>query len=132
MQIIKKRQYIKETSYELVFEWVTTPGGGFGFPCDADGKVNTHGMSIHALRNLADCKAGVNNVKPGIVQENKYSYSEPAIGLCNHCEREVELSGFTNTCDCGADYNMSGQELAPRCQWGEETGESLADILQIP
>jgi hypothetical protein len=31
--------------------------------------------------------------------------------------------------ECGADYNMSGQMLAPREQWGEETGETVADIL---
>lgn len=37
---------------------------------------------------------------------------------------------FTNTCECGADYNMSGQMLAPRHQWGEETGESADDILR--
>ena len=31
---------------------------------------------------------------------------------------------FTNTCDvCGADYDMNGNRLAPRSQWGEETGE---------
>ena len=51
-------------------------------------------------------------------------------GKCR-CGRDVEFSKFTNTCECGADYNMSGQQLAPRSQWGEETGESLADILQI-
>ena len=26
---------------------------------------------------------------------------------------------------------MSGQELAPRSQWGWETGESVADILAV-
>jgi len=41
----------------------------------------------------------------------------------------VTCSGFTNTCRCGADYNMSGQQLAPRSQWGEETGETADDIL---
>jgi hypothetical protein len=24
---------------------------------------------------------------------------------------------------CGTEYNSSGHKLAPRCQWGEETGE---------
>ena len=39
---------------------------------------------------------------------------------------------FTNTCErCHADYNGSGQLLAPREQWGEETGESVADILAV-
>lgn len=59
-----------------------------------------------------------------------FHYRHPAIGRC-HCGAEVALSGFTNTCECGRDYNMSGQELAPRSQWGEETGESLADILAV-
>lgn len=45
------------------------------------------------------------------------------------CGRTVTCSSFTNTCDCGADYNMSGSRLAPREQWGEETGETAADIL---
>jgi len=48
-----------------------------------------------------------------------------------HCGREVVCEGFTNTCDCGADYNFAGQLLANRSQWGEETGESLSDILNI-
>ena len=48
------------------------------------------------------------------------------------CGAKVEFSRFTNTCDkCDRDYNSSGQELAPRSQWGEETGESLSDILSI-
>ena len=46
------------------------------------------------------------------------------------CERRVYLGNFTNTCDCGRDYNASGSLLAPRSQWGEETGESADDILR--
>ncbi len=34
---------------------------------------------------------------------------------------------FTTTCNCGKDYNSSGDELAPREQWGEETGEHWSD-----
>lgn len=41
---------------------------------------------------------------------------------CN-CGRMVDCSNFTNTCPCGRDFNFSGTELAPRDQWGEETGE---------
>lgn len=51
------------------------------------------------------------------------------IGECEVCKSEVALFSFTNSCDCGADYNMSGQRLAPRSQWGEETGESYSDIV---
>lgn len=43
-------------------------------------------------------------------------------GVC--CGETLDLSAFTNTCArCGRDYNSMGQELAPRSQWGEETGE---------
>ena len=40
------------------------------------------------------------------------------------CGQEVWLySVWSNECDCGLCYNGSGQQLAPRSQWGEETGE---------
>lgn len=45
------------------------------------------------------------------------------------CGQELTCDDFTNTCDCGTDYNWSGHRLAPREQWGEETGETAADIL---
>ena len=64
-----------------------------------------------------------------IIRKSDHRTRTPAIGECS-CGRHVALTGFTNTCDCGADYNMSGQRLAPRSQWGEETGETADDILQ--
>ena len=48
------------------------------------------------------------------------------------CGEEVVCEHFTNTCVCGRDYGFSGALLAPREQWGEETGEHLSDILRIP
>lgn len=54
----------------------------------------------------------------------------PKVIRCS-CGREVVCQGFTNTCDCGADYNWSGSRLAPREQWGEETGEHPTDIARI-
>ena len=46
------------------------------------------------------------------------------------CNKWIWLDQWTNTCDtCQSDYNMQGNKLAPRSQWGEETGESLSDIL---
>lgn len=56
-------------------------------------------------------------------------YLEPAIGICDVCQRKVELAHFTNRCACGADYNFAGQRLAPRSQWGEETGEHWTDCF---
>lgn len=44
---------------------------------------------------------------------------------CN-CGTELTLySGWANECTCGTEYNGSGQTLAPRHMWGEETGETF-------
>jgi hypothetical protein len=45
------------------------------------------------------------------------------------CGRTVECPDFTNTCECGRDYNWAGQLLAPRRFWGEETGEAPEDCV---
>ena len=45
------------------------------------------------------------------------------------CGEDVDCQSFTNECDCGADYNFNGTRLAPRSQWGEETGESWWEII---
>ena len=44
------------------------------------------------------------------------------------CGEDIICRDFTQTCRiCEADYNMSGQKLAPRDQWGEETGEHWSE-----
>lgn len=63
----------------------------------------------------------------GFVEEDIHRWTSPAIGECD-CGAEVSLGNFTNTCDqCGADFSMSGQRLAPRSQWCEETYPETAD-----
>jgi len=46
------------------------------------------------------------------------------------CGARIErYSSWANECDrCGREYNGSGQLLAPREQWGEETGEDWRDL----
>ena len=46
------------------------------------------------------------------------------------CGQEVYCtSTWANACEgCGKEYNMGGQSLAPRAQWGEETGEAWYDL----
>ncbi len=43
------------------------------------------------------------------------------------CKAQIQLwDSWANGCDqCGREYNGSGQELAPREFWGEETGETF-------
>ena len=46
------------------------------------------------------------------------------------CGAWLACTAFTNTCAaCGTDYNTAGQRLAPREQWGEETGEHWTECL---
>jgi hypothetical protein len=65
------------------------------------------------------------------VEKRRVPYGEGRMRTEVKCCGEWLLcAGFTNTCSsCGTDFNMGGQMLAPREQWGEETGESVADIL---
>ena len=55
-------------------------------------------------------------------EEKGYKMTKNNILKCS-CGKEVTCNQFTNTCHCGNDYNFSGSLLAPREQWGEETGE---------
>lgn len=127
--IIKKRQRITLTSYSREYEYRKEPGRGFSFTCDSAGIVLLESQA--ARDNYADCKAGKLDVKYLGIKKHESSYYEPAIGKCS-CGHEVTLSAFTNTCSsCGRDYNAAGQELGPRQFWGEETGESPAEILAL-
>lgn len=127
--IIHPRHYINVVSYVRQFSWRDTPSAGFSFECSEDGEVKTPEHEA-GRENLKKCLDGTYDVIDNGVQSWPHSYVEPAVGRCV-CGAEVVLEGFTNTCDkCERDYNSSGQELAPRGQWGEETGETAADILR--
>lgn len=159
MKIIRHRERIESTSYSRSFEYEDMPGAGFGFDCDEHGNVDIDKLPPAARSSWDACMAGetervvdgeyerdeegdlsyvpgtghrvkVKLLDMGVVTHH-HSYVQPAVGECA-CDAHVELRGFTNTCHkCGRDYNTSGQLLAPRSQWGEETGESVSDILTI-
>ena len=122
MEIVQESRVEESTTYGLAFQIAgASPGAGFMFDCDADGVVipSEHAM---ARENLAKCQDGTfAGTWEGIVVF-EHRYRHPRIGRCS-CGSEVELGRFTNTCECGADYNSAGQLLADRSQWGEETGE---------
>jgi len=134
MKILRHRQRHEVTEYRLVFEYPGERGAGFSFPCDEIGVVNEATLCEPAQENYRHCKTGVawngKALTQGRVIKYDGSWTEEAVGLCE-CGCEVELGQFTNACDCGRDYDRGGQLLAPRSQWGEETGESVADILAI-
>jgi hypothetical protein len=130
MRIIEKRASGVSVSFEHNYGQANAKGAielSYGFPCDAMGVILP--LQYEAARaNLAKCIAGLDGIVSMGVREYRHTFTLPAIGECE-CKAHVVLSGFTNTCDCGADYNMSGQRLADRAQWGEETGETASDIL---
>ena len=128
MKMISRRERVERTNYYLTWERNDLPGAGASFPCDENGLVSTDPADWHisGLENFYECVNGLNNMHFKGIMTSISRYTIPAIGKCE-CGEEVYLSHFTNTCDCGRDYNMSGSLLAPREQWGEETGEHWTD-----
>lgn len=132
-----KNQTRREVTYVVDFSRSYTfegrNGAGFRFECDEAGEVMPGTLKPAGLANLLACQAGVVEgvkVVDNGVERFERKVVTPASGECD-CGRRVTLSGFTNTCDCGADYNMGGQRLASREQWGECEGDSLSDILSV-
>lgn len=130
MKIITRRNIVTEISYMRSFEWKDDPGAGFMFICDEHGHLSAESLNPDAEANLMKCLDGTFAVIDCGVEKREFDRIIPAVGRCT-CGQVVTLDSFTNTCTCGADYNMSGQQLADRSQWGEETGESLDEILRI-
>lgn len=128
IHIVREAWVEETTSHYRVFAILGRDGCAYEFPCDAQGNVDLPPTSP-ARGNYEACCSGRLEVRDEGVRTYVSHYRHPRTGLCP-CGEEVELSRFTNTCGCGRDYNMSGGELAPREQWGEETGESYLDVLQ--
>ena len=130
-KIIREREHFSNKGYSLQYDYLGENKFGFGFDCDENGVVNEKNLTDLGKKNLAICRSNENNAfeKPYIMTHTNH-WVEEAVLECD-CGAEVSLHGFTNTCECGADYNMSGQRLAPREFWGEETGETASDILNL-
>lgn len=128
MKILKRSHYETVTTYFLDFPYAGEAGrygSGYSFECDEAGNVKAqpgtcgHNNYLKCLTGEVDGQA----VRKSPIRKYERDVRHPGVGECNRCSREVVLGGFTNTCQCGTDYNSAGQELAHRSQWGEETGE---------
>lgn len=127
MELIREREQKEEIYYEHEFLWKKDRSAGFVFPCNEKGELEP-GLNPAAIENYNNCINGVYDVEDLGIRKHIYRWTEPAAIKCV-CGEEVELHNFTNTCDCGRDYNMSGQLLADRSQWGWDTGETADEIL---
>lgn len=126
IEIITPRHRVERIERRRTFEWDDCPGAGFSFDLDNNGEII---VTDDNRENVELCLAGEGVTSLGI-EEIDMSYTEDAVGKCS-CGRKVVLttSRAGNDCGCGRIYNSFGQELAPRSQWGEETGETYSDIV---
>jgi hypothetical protein len=128
MEIIRQSERVECKRYHRFFQRRgDTPGSGYGFECTEQGALFVNNFPA-AKANFDHAAAHPGEYEDQGVTVERWVYRQPAVLKCD-CGREVDLGGFTNPCDCGRDYNTSGQLLAPRSQWGEETGETSGDIL---
>jgi len=131
VNIIQQRKVHETVSFALFFERLAPPGSGFFFPCSEGGVVDESQLQPAGRESLAHVRADAHLFKVPVVERRVNRWVEPRVGLCS-CGTRVGLAGFTNTCSgCGRDYNSAGQRLAPREQWGEETGETADEILRV-
>ncbi len=122
-KFIRRRERKTDVTYHLFFQRKgDTVHSGFAFPCDETGKVEADREA-----RVAELRADAGYEAP-VIDRREHSWSEPAVIECS-CGQEVQLAHFTNTCACNRDYNMSGQLLSARENWGEETGEHWTDCI---
>ena len=127
MEIISRRQRKTEVSYVATYRQRNKTSPFWSFDCDENGLIDETDLHPVAKENLRKCRNGEYDVTlPPRVTRERHSWVEAAVGRCG-CGHKVVLHNFTNTCKCGADYNSSGQQLAARHLWGEETGEHWTD-----
>lgn len=127
-KIIKQSEIVECSSRELEF-YDESGSIRYGFACDENGNVQVNQLTEAAQRSYQRAlEHEKNDGWTSELQVRHWHYREPGVLRCD-CGRNVELEGFTCPCDCGRDYNASGQLLAPREQWGEETGEHWTDCF---
>ena len=131
MVILRHRKQVETVEYSLCWDYVDEPGSGYAFPCDEAGHLlTTVLMSAEALKSLKEIQAHPEKYSFRGMQIYRHTFWEDALGRCE-CGLIVLLEDAVyNRCEgCGRFYNQVGQELSDPVTWGEETGESLSDIL---
>ncbi len=126
------RQAVEETHYELVFRLCDGRGSAFAFACDEHGNIFKGELPQIAPHNLELCLRGEIDgytVRRGVLRYYTQNVVKDASGTCA-CGKHVVLNdAWANACSgCGREYNAFGQLLAHRSRWGEESGESVAEM----
>lgn len=110
---------VEHTERRRAFEWLDCPGAGFSFLCDEHGNILMGDLAPEALDSVLTCFTDERVADRGI-EVYSHSYREGPTVECD-CGRHVHCDdSWANGCECGREYNSSGQQLAPRSQWGAE------------
>lgn len=127
-RIITPRERVESVENRMHFSMPS--GFNFSFPCDSEGKVDVDSLPPEARENYFKCVRG-NPIQSGRMEWVSVHFN-PAVMRCD-CGQSLSLhSSWANRCsDCGREYNGSAQLLAPREQWGSETGETFEDARKI-
>lgn len=128
-EIIQEARW--ETGVELrrVFERRSDPSSGYSFPCDEQGEPLPGEMQAAGWRSYFYVLDHPEQYADRGVVKRRWACRHPAIIRCP-CGKAVSLDdAWLNICSCGRDFDGAGNVLAPRSQWGEETGESLAEMM---
>lgn len=120
MKIIKARRPVFVKRNFLAF--YCEDGNGFVFDLDEHMKpiLGTEDLK----KNYEYCMAHPEEFETAWndIMHEKYSYTEPAVGVCS-CGEQITLDGdFDGAIQCpkcGQWYNLFGQELLPPDQWEE-------------
>ena len=124
MKDYKRGEYVEETTYCVNF--YSHPDGGYGFPCDKDGNVDTNDPNYECWKdNYAWCmEQGPDHFPYAFneIEERKHRWREPDTGICN-CGHRIELHNeYLGACECpycGQWWNLFGQELNRPERWSE-------------
>jgi hypothetical protein len=128
-KLLTERVRMEIVDYTHDFIRKADRGSGWTFPVDEQGNFDTN-TNKDALANWVYCTEEVKKPNSEIidegVQRRVHSYWEPATVRC-HCGEIITLSDhFANMCEkCETEYGFNGGQLAPRSQWGYETGENF-------
>jgi hypothetical protein len=127
MLIIKKAHRGFRTVYQRrYYHSPNRPADGwYGFECDSSGRVFVEILKDKALDNYLQASTTFTvdgyPVYGGHVHSYELWESNCAVGMCNHCDSNVLLNQYSNRCECGAEYNIIGQEVIP--YWHREHGQ---------
>jgi|GEM_PF-1923253 len=129
MKILKRPSISFVETTWLFYRRVDTPTAGLAFDLDSTDKPILR--TEESERSYARAVAGVGTeYLPPVRRTHTNKVRDYGTGVCA-CGSHVSFGWGDSTCvSCGAEYNSAGQRLAPRHQWGEETGEHPCEVVQ--